>query len=62
MTTKDKITKELENVNQELIMSSYNDGWWNQYMQKRKVFLENLLNQIEKDDNNNLLDAQRDKL
>lgn len=58
MTTKDKITKELENVNQELIMSSYNDGWWNQYMQERKVFLENLLNQIEGDDNNNLLDTQ----
>ena len=57
MTTKDKITKELENVNQELIMSSYNDGWWNQYMQERKVFLENLLNQIEGYDNNNLLDT-----
>ena len=62
MTTKDKIAKELENVNQELIMSSYNDGWWNQYMKERKVFLENLLNQIAGDDNNNLLDTQRDEL
>ena len=57
MSSKEKILKELAEVNQELIMSQYNDGWWNKYMEKRKDILEKLLTQIEKDDNDNILDA-----
>jgi len=57
MSSKEKILKELAEVNQELIMSQYNDGWWNKYMEERKDILEKLLTQIEKDDNDNILDT-----
>jgi len=34
MNTKEEILKELYKVNTEIIMSDYNDGWWNQYMKE----------------------------
>jgi hypothetical protein len=57
MKTKEKILNELSKVETELIMSDYNDGWWNQYMKERKIILEKLLNNLETDDNDNLLNT-----
>jgi hypothetical protein len=53
MKTKEKIINELDSVNQELIMSSYNDGWWNRYMIEKKEILEKLLKEIENENDNN---------
>jgi hypothetical protein len=57
MKTKEEILNELRKVETELIMSGYNDGWWNQYMKKRKIILEKLLNNLDTDDNDNLLNT-----
>lgn len=38
MTTKEEILNELRKVETELIMSEYNDGWWNQYMKEKNNF------------------------
>ena len=55
MKTKEEILNELRKVEIELIMSNYNDGWWNQYMKERKIILEKLLNEIElKNDNSKI--------
>jgi hypothetical protein len=53
MKTKEKIINELDSVNQELIMSSYNDGWWNRYMIEKKEILEKILKEIENENDNN---------
>jgi len=53
MKTKEKIINELNFVNQELIMSSYNDGWWNRYMIEKKEILEKILKEIENENDNN---------
>ena len=53
MKTKEKIIDELNSVNQELIMSSYNDGWWNRYMIEKKEILEKILKEIENENDNN---------
>lgn len=53
MNTKEKIINELNSINQELIMSSYNDGWWNQYMLEKKEILEKKLKEIENENDNN---------
>ena len=53
MKTKEKIIIELNFVNQELIMSSYNDGWWNRYMIEKKEILEKILKEIENENDNN---------
>jgi hypothetical protein len=53
MNIKEKITNELNSVNQELIMSSHNDGWWNQYMLEKKEILEKKLKEIENENDNN---------
>ena len=55
MKTKEKIINELNFVNQELIMSSYNDGWWNRYMIEKKEILEKILKEIENENDNNRL-------
>ena len=57
MKTKQDLEKELHKVNQELAMKNSNDGWWNLYMEERKKLLEKLLNEIDKDDNNNLFNT-----
>ena len=53
MKIKEKILKELNSVKQELIMSSHNDGWWNQYMLEKKEILEKKLKEIENENDNN---------
>jgi hypothetical protein len=53
MKTKEKIINELDSINQELIMSSYNDGWWNRYMIEKKEILEKILKEIENENDNN---------
>lgn len=57
MKIREEILNELRKVEAELIMSHYNDGWWNQYMKERKIILEKLLNDLKTDDNNNLLNT-----
>ena len=57
MKTREEILNELRKVEAELIMSHYNDGWWNQYMKERKIILEKLLNNLDTDDNDNLLNT-----
>lgn len=52
MKIKEKILKELNSVKQELVMSSYNDGWWNQYMLEKKEILEKKLKEIENENDN----------
>ena len=52
MKIKEKILKELNSVKQELIMSSHNDGWWNQYMLEKKEILEKKLKEIENENDN----------
>jgi hypothetical protein len=47
MSTKEKIEKELSKVNQQLAMKDANDGWWNLYMEERKIFLEKLIKELE---------------
>lgn len=57
MNTKEEILKELFKVNAEIIMSDYNDGWWNQYMKERKLVLEKILKELESDDNDSILNT-----
>jgi len=48
MNTKEKLEKELSQVNQQLAMKNANDGWWNLYMEERKKILENLIRELNK--------------
>ena len=57
MNTKEEILKELFKVNDEIIMSDYNDGWFKQYMEERKLILEKILKELESDDNDSILNT-----
>jgi hypothetical protein len=57
MNTKEEILKELFKVNAEIIMSDYNDGWFKQYMEERKLILEKILKELESDDNDSILNT-----
>jgi hypothetical protein len=41
---KTKIELEIEKIIIELVMSGYNDGWWNNYMEEKLKKLKALLN------------------
>jgi len=57
MNIKEEILKELYKVNSQIIMSDYNDGWWNQYMKERKLVLEKMLKELESNDNDSILNT-----
>lgn len=47
----DKLKKEINIVKSELSMSHNNDGWWNDFMEKKLITLQNKLKELENDNN-----------